>query len=216
MFDPERLLGQMLGDALGGAMRGPKRGKRKSSRGISGMAGKAQLGVGLLGIAMAAWEHYSQKSPTNVPAGGGVPPPPPPMSPTPPPPPPATASTRAMPRLDARQQDMVLLIRTMIAAANADGHIDARERDTILGHARAGGLDAETLAFLQDELARPQTLEQLIGIVRPQLAAETYAAAALAIDVDTESERLWLERLARALELSPATRADIDARLAQG
>lgn len=217
MFDPERLLGQMLGSALGGTMRGSKRGRRGA--GVLGAAGKAQIGIGLLGVAIAAWEHYRQQPATGAApahASGSTPPPPPVQTPTAmPPPPPLAAPTRAMPLLDERQQNVVLLIRTMIAAANADGHIDAAERELILQRAGDGGLDRETLDFLQGELARPQSLEQLIGIARPELAAETYAAAALVIDSANDAERLWLERLARAVELDPATRAEVDARLAR-
>ncbi len=219
MFDPERLLGQMLGGSLGDAFGGARgRNKRRSVFSTGSLGGKAQVGIGLLGIAMAAWEHYSQQnrgvaSPqaaTASPTPGGMPPPPPMSSP---PPPPSAVPTRAMPVLDEREQSVVLLIRTMIAAANADGHIDANERANILDRARDGGLDDTTLAFLEAEIAKPQTLGQVIANAKPELAAETYAAAALAITVDTETERNWLDALAAGLKLDPATRADLDARI---
>lgn len=223
MFDPERLLGQMLGGALGDAF-GGQRGRRKRSSVFSSgsLGGKAQLGLGLLGVAMAAFEHYGQHSrASTVPAGmtpapatASPPPPPPAASSMPPPPPPAAVKTRALPVLDEHQQQVVLLIRTMIAAANADGHIDAAERDTILARARDGGLNEETLAWLDAEIAKPQTLGQVIANARADLAAETYAAAALAITVDTEAERNWLDALAHGLRLDPAVRADLDARIA--
>ncbi|MBB5207294.1 tellurite resistance TerB family protein [Chiayiivirga flava] len=223
MFDPERLLGQMLGGSLGDAF-GGKRGKRKRSAFSTGsLGGKATLGVGLLGVAMAAWEHYSQNTgnrATTVPPGGApaaatpMPPPPPSGSAMPPPPPAAAPTTRAMPVLDDRQQSVVLLIRAMIAAANADGHIDATERESILGRARDSGLDADTLAFLDAELAKPQTLQQVVANGTPALAADIYAASALAITVDTEAEKQWLDMLSYGLRLDPAVRADIDARIA--
>ena len=213
MFDPERLLGQMLGGSLGDAF-GGQRGRRKRSSVFSagGFGGKAQLGLGLLGVAMAAWEHYGQRGAAVTPASAAAMPPPPPASS--PPPPPSAVKTRALPVLDEHQQQVVLLIRTMIAAANADGHIDAAERDTILARARDGGLNDETLAWLDAEIARPQTLGQVISNGRRDLAAETYAAAALAITVDTEAERNWLDALAHGLGLDPALRADLDARIA--
>lgn len=234
MFDPQRLLGQMLGNSLGGAL-GGKKGKKRKGSGFSmgslssgSLGGKATLGVGLLGVAMAAWEHYSQgQRATTVPTGGHasqpqphatqMPPPPPMHAPAPPPPPVAAATvpaTRAMPVLDDQQQSIVLLIRAMIAAANADGHIDDAERSTILDRAREGGLDAETLAFLDAELAKPQTLQQVVANGKPELAAEIYAASALAITVDTDAEKQWLDMLAYGLRLDPAVRADIDARIA--
>lgn len=220
MFDPERLLGQMLGGSLGDAFGGKRGKKRRSAFSTGNMAGKAQLGIGLLGIAMAAWEHYQQKPgtsggvaggqamPQTLGAGAAMPPPPPPGMP------PAAPATRPMPQLDARQQSVVLLIRTMIAAANADGHIDAQERESILSRARDSGVDAQTLAFLEAEIARPQTLQQIIANATPELAGDTYAAAALAITVDTDTERRWLDALALGIGLDPGTRADIDARIA--
>jgi uncharacterized membrane protein YebE (DUF533 family) len=217
MFDPERLLGQMLGGSLGEAFGGQRgRRKRNSVFPSMGVGGKAQLGLGLLGIAMAAWEHYGQSNrATTVPTGqampAATPPPPPPGAP---PAPVVPASTRKLPVLDERQQQVVLLIRTMIAAANADGHIDAAERDTILARAREGGLNDDTLSWLEAEIARPQTLGQVIANGQRELAAETYAAAALAITVDTEAERNWLDALARGIGLDPAVRADLDARIA--
>ena len=141
----------------------------------------------------------------NAPAAAAMPPPPPAA---------ASAATRRMPLLDERQQTVVLLIRTMIAAANADGHIDTQERDAILERAREGGLDANTLRFLEEEIARPQSLQQVVANTPPAIAAETYAAAALAITVDTDAERTWLDALAGGLRLDPGVRADIDARIA--
>lgn len=241
MFDPERLLGQMLGGSLGDAFGGKRGRKRRSSFTSGNLAGKAQLGLGLLGVAMAAWEHYGQKqgAPAGTPGAGSpyppaaassyapaaptshaasvTPPPPPPPAAYAPPPPPAAgaaAATRRMPLLDERQQSVVLLIRAMIAAANADGHIDGSERESILSRARDGGLDEATLRFLEEEIARPQSLQQVVANTPPAIAAETYAAAALAITVDTDAERTWLDALAGGLRLDPAVRADIDARIA--
>jgi uncharacterized membrane protein YebE (DUF533 family) len=225
MFDPERLLGQMLGGSLGDAFGGKKGKRRRSAFSTGNMAGKAQLGIGLLGIAMAAYEHYTQKNnATSGPAPGAYAPMPPvgarPATPPPPPPPPpgttsaSAVATRALPLMDERQQSIVLLIRTMVAAANADGHIDATEREQILGRARDAGLDAETLTFLEGEIAKPQSLQQVIANAKPELASDTYAAAALAITVDTDAERRWLDALALGIGLDDKVRADIDARIA--
>ena len=70
MFNPEALLGQLMGDALSGQLGGRKRKKHRSSGlgsllggssgGMSG-ATKAKLGLGLLGIAVAAYQHYQQQ-----------------------------------------------------------------------------------------------------------------------------------------------------------
>ncbi len=206
MFDVERLLGQMLS---GGVSRKKKR--SKSSFGIPGVS-NAQLGVGAVGLAIAAWEHFKNKQPAAAPAPygsplpapqtyGGPPPPPPPMSAPPMAmPPPSVAPT------NARQSDAAHLIRAMIAAANADGLIDAEERAAILERAMEAGLDAATQQFLMGELKAPATLEAIVAATRPELRFETYAAALIAISVDTDAERAYLDRLAAGLGLNAEDR----------
>ncbi len=60
------------------------------------------------------------------------------------------------------------------------------------------------------------TLQQVIANAKPELAGDTYAAAAMAISVDTDEERRWLDALALGIGLAPALRAEIDARLGIG
>ena len=209
MFDPERLLGQMIGGALGGAF-GGRGGRRNSAFRTGDLAGKAQLGIGLLGIAMAAWEHYQQpRAPAATPgaAGSATPPPAPASGPLRPPPPPAANPDRT--------RDMALLVQAMVAAAAADGAIDAQERERILARATASGLDSDSQAFLERELAAPRSLEQVVAAARPALAPDIYAASLIAISADTEAERAYLDRLAQGLSLATETRAAIHQQLGQ-
>lgn len=221
MFNPERLLGQVLGDALGGQLGG---GKRKRSRGglgglLGGMSGgsKATLGLGLLGVAVAAYQHYSSQSggfAAGAHGGMGSPavPPPPPTGGATPPPPPAPAAAAS----PARTQEAMHLLRTMITAAHADGLIDEAERTGILDRARAAGLDPEELQALDAEIRAPFTLEQLVVRTPPAQRDEVYAAALLAITADTAQERDFLDRLAAGLGLGAGERAGIHTRLGLG
>ena len=214
MFDPQRLLGQLLGDALGGDF-----GHRKKKRGGGMSFGtKAQLGIGALGIAMAAYEHYTsqrQQGGAAQPMPSAPPPTPMPSAPiaaamgmpsAPPPPPPSAFDPSRLPQ---DQADAVLLVRAMIAAAAADGVIDAGERQRILQRAATAGVDAETFAFLEAELAVPKNANDIGAMTRPGLTREAYAAAALAIDLDTESERRFLQTLGNALGLGDDDRIAI-------
>ena len=225
MFNPEQLLGQLMGDAMSGRLGGGKR-KHKRSGGLGGLLGggsggssglgglmggmsggtKAKLGLGLLGIAVAAYQHYQKPAAPQAVMGSAMPPPLP-ASAMPPPPPQATAPS------PARVEHAMHLLRAMITAAHADGLIDADEREAILGRARDAGLDAESLAALDAEIRAPLTLEQLAVRTPASLRAEVYAAALIAITADTEHERAFLERLAGRLELDGAARADIHAQL---
>ncbi|GAB2495514.1 tellurite resistance TerB family protein [Arenimonas alkanexedens] len=217
MFNPEQLLGQLMGDAMSGQLGGRKRKRQKS--GLGGLLGggsgistatKAKVGLGLLGVAFAAYQHYSQANGGNAvpqPMAGAVPPPAPGGHAMPPPPPPAAAPS------PARVEEAMHLLRAMITAAHADGLIDATEREAILGRARQSGMDAESLQALDAEIRAPLTLEQLTVRTPASQRAEVYAAALIAITADTEEERAFLDRLASQLSLDAATRTDIHAQL---
>lgn len=218
MFDVQKLLGQMVS----GGVKHKK--QRSGGFGIPGVS-NAQLGIGAIGLAIAAWEHFKTKPAASAPAYGGAPTPPP-MTPPPPPmampapsipaPPPPAMPVPAGSQEDARVADAAHLIRSMIAAANADGQIDAEERAGILERALEAGLDAGTQQFLMGELRAPATLDQIVASTRPELRLETYAAALLAIQVDSDAERAWLDRLAAALGLSAEDRQRVQEQLQQG
>jgi len=225
MFDPERLLKQLLGGVLGGALSGDRGRKKYRSRGGIGGAlgglgsgGKAALGLGALGVAMAAWEHYKgQSSPgagPATPAAAPVPAPMSAMSPLPPPPPPPQAPSAIAAAKSQTVPEALLVIRSMIAAAAADGLIDGNEREAILGRAQDAGLDPDDLAALRGELAQPLSMPELLAQTPPDLAPQVYAAALITISVDTDAERRWMDRLASGLALDAAQRAELDAKFA--
>jgi uncharacterized membrane protein YebE (DUF533 family) len=94
------------------------------------------------------------------------------------------------------------LVRAMIAAAQADGAIDAAEREAILDRLRAAGAGADAEAMLEAELGRPVSVGQLIADARTDAQkVELYTASRLALDVDTPVERSYLQALATRLKL---------------
>uniref|UniRef100_UPI000AC62958 tellurite resistance TerB family protein n=1 Tax=Desulfosarcina cetonica TaxID=90730 RepID=UPI000AC62958 len=102
--------------------------------------------------------------------------------------------------------DAVLLIRAMIAAANADGMIDQTERDQILNHLQSVDLSAEEHGFITRELLSPADLDTLVaGVSSPTLARQVYTVSLMAIEVDTPAERDYLAALADRLGLDAAT-----------
>lgn len=106
------------------------------------------------------------------------------------------------------------LVRTMIAAAHADGKLDERERSTLFAEIGRLGLDPDEEAVLLDELGRPAPLEKIAAwAATPEQATELYTAALLAIEVDTPEERAWLARLAAQLSLPAALVGEVHARL---
>lgn len=197
MFNPEKMLGSLL---MGGLSR---------KRGLGGLlSGGAALG--LAGVAMEAAEHFMNSAkqkggaPPSPPSGGqGAPPPPPPgAGASTPPPAPAPA---AAPTPPPSVEQAVLLIRAMIAAANADGVIDTEERQRILTKLDAARLDPEERSFMEAELTRPHSAAEIAAEVQgPELARQIYLVSLLAVEVDTPQERNYLETLAGLLGLDAA------------
>lgn len=144
--------------------------------------------------------------------GGSVPPtgaPAPGPWSTPAPPPPAPQSAPS-----AEHAEALLLIRTMIAAAKADGAIDADERAGIARQLDGAGLTAAERDFVLADFGHPLTPEALAAEARdPMLAAQLYAAAFAATRAITDGERAWLDAFARALRLDRAAVGAIEKRL---
>ena len=104
------------------------------------------------------------------------------------------------------------LVRAMIAAAKADGHIDAAERANIMDKVHAVDLGAEAEAFIEHELANPVDMDELVAAARSEeQKVELYAATRLTIDPDTRAERGYLDLLAGRLGLPDALIDHIDA-----
>jgi uncharacterized membrane protein YebE (DUF533 family) len=206
MFDAEKLLGKIMGDAMSGALGTKRRKHKRKPSGFSGLLGggtKAKLGMGLMGLAIAAFDHFKQGS-ANA-AASTASPPPPPVSGVTPPPPPTTPQ--------ANNENALHLIRAMIAAADADGLIDDEERQAILNRAQEAGFDDESLQALSSEIAAPFSLKQLIARTPENLRDETYAAALIAIDADTGAEQQFMDQLATAFNLDTKARQDIHQQL---
>ena len=109
------------------------------------------------------------------------------------------------------EDDALLFLRTMVAAAAADGRIDQAERARIVKGLTEAGIDPESSHWLENEMASPADVDELAESVNdPEMAAQVYAAARIAIDPDTIQEREFLHQLADALDLDPEVRTQID------
>jgi uncharacterized membrane protein YebE (DUF533 family) len=98
-----------------------------------------------------------------------------------------------------------LILKAMIASAKSDGQVSPDEVQRIVGKAGADGMGAEEQAWLMAELAAPLDVDALVApITSQEVAAEVYAASVLAIQVDTQAERDYLQLLAQKTGLHPA------------
>jgi uncharacterized membrane protein YebE (DUF533 family) len=97
------------------------------------------------------------------------------------------------------------LVRAMIAAANADGHIDEAERKKIGDKLALSGIGPEAEQFLNAEIEKPLSIEELVKAVQTDAQKlELFTASRLTIDPDTRTERGYLDLLAGRLGLPDA------------
>lgn len=101
------------------------------------------------------------------------------------------------------------LLRAMIAAARADGEIDARERAMLDEKLQSLGADAQ--AFFLDELMKPVDPARVATeVATPQEAREVYAASAVVCGNADPEDRAYLDRLAVLLGLPPEVAREIE------
>ena len=193
MFDAQKLLGGLLGAKMGnsgGLLDGLLGG---------GQSSKLGAGLGILGVAMAAFQHFAGKAQTAQASQAVSAPPAPPSGVMPPPSPKSQDDADAM-----------LLIRAMIAAANADGTVDNEERNAIIGRMDAMGLSGEERNYIMGELYNPASLDEILSQVdSKQQGSLVYAVSLIAINPDTPEEQEYLVRLVKGLNLDRETVARI-------
>jgi uncharacterized membrane protein YebE (DUF533 family) len=220
MFDPKQLLDQVLGSAAAGNVRSAGRdvvGRLDATKGSKAFAGGAvaggllgmllgggrRHGGGLLGyggaaalgaLALQAYQNYQIKQGATLPPGDFAP----------------AAMPHASPAADGSPFELVL-VRAMVGAAKADGHIDEAEQRRLFAEVERLGLDAEAKAYIFDLLREEIDLYDLAtAATTAEQRAEIYLAARLAIDVDEPAERAYLDALAARLGLPAELRATLD------
>lgn len=159
-----------------------------------GNAAKLGAVAAVGGLAYKAWQSYQEKQAGNA------------QAPTP-----REDAFIPAPGNEAATEDLgKSLVRAMIAAAKADGRIDAEEKDAIFERLKSMPLSAEEKAWVFDELSTPLDINTVVSRAdTPEHAAEIYAASLVAITADTPAEQAYLEALASKLRLDPALVTEI-------
>ena len=215
MFDAKKLLDQFLGSQVPGAG-GTVRDRAgqvtqlakdnplasiaiagvllgtDSGRKVAGSALKIGSLAAIAGLGYQAYKNYRDGQNPAETAGGGTPeillPPP--------------SDSGFHP--EAVSTDFALiLVRAMIAASRADGHIDDAERARIMDKLRVSGLGEDAAQFLEGELANPVDLDAIIAAATTEeQRVELYTASRLAIEPESRAERGYLDLLAGRLGLA--------------
>jgi uncharacterized membrane protein YebE (DUF533 family) len=221
MFDAQRLLGTLVSTGMGGLLGGgqsssgsPFGGQsdvqvsgssftQAASGGIGRAASLAMLGT----LAYKAYQSYQgsqQQAPQQVPRAGQ---------------PSAGSIVQGMMPSGAMQDrgadddapqiaesDAQTLIRAMIAAANADGHVDADEEARIYKMLEKTGASDEDQRFIAAEMRAPASIDTLAREARdPEMGSHIYAVSLLAIDAHNATNQAYLRYLANRVGLDNAT-----------
>jgi len=117
---------------------------------------------------------------------------------------------------ETAEQRGLLIIQTMVAAANADGKVDDDEQRSIKHQLLEMHLPGELAMQLENIIDSPLSAQELAQLVADKAtAAEVYIAARLLVDNDSSpSEKLFLEDLVSALGIDDEFKASLDSQVA--
>lgn len=122
----------------------------------------------------------------------------------------ASVDAKTTTLLPAPEQKPVLasdvLLKAMVAAAKADGHIDEQELSTIRAKMAELHIDQDVNDMLMNELVQPLGAKEVAALAKgdKQAALELYLVSALLLDKNQEAERVYLSDLQAALALPDA------------
>ncbi|HHF3043139.1 tellurite resistance TerB family protein [Vibrio diabolicus] len=98
----------------------------------------------------------------------------------------------------------VLILKAMIGAAKADGHVDEEEMARIEQALADMGADEYVRQLVQQELNKPLDPAEIANqATSPQQASEIYLASLIVADEQNFMEKAYLQELAKQLQLSP-------------
>lgn len=190
-------LGAMLKGAGGGAALAMLLGNKR----VRKVGGKVAVYGGLAALGVLAYKAYGNWQAQQAQQGGAQP-----------------LEPQTLDRLPAPQaeQHSRAILKALVAAAKADGHVDARERQLIEEELGKLAQDAELQGWLHTELNKPlDPADVARAATTPEMAAEMYLASVLMVDEEHFMERAYLEELARQLQLVPALKAELEAQVRQ-
>ena len=183
----ETLAGLKTGAAAAGVLAlllGTQAGRR-----VTGTAVKVGSLAALGGLAYQMYQQWGAGNTANAPTSG-------------------TAEAAQLPAPTAPKASTELLLKAMIAAAKADGHVDSSELEKIRQHLTTLLGDNNVNDMILEELVRPLDAKAIAALTNGDIAiaTEVYLVSAAVIDVANEAEQVYLEDLRQALQLPEAVK----------
>ncbi|MBY8173662.1 tellurite resistance TerB family protein [Vibrio fluvialis] len=170
--------------ALGGGLLGILMGSKKSKK-----LGKSALKIGgaaaLGALAYKVYNDWQAKQPASAP--------------------PSVTFDEHNPRHE------LLILKAMIAAAKADGHVDEQEIAHINQAVNELGADASVQTLIEQELKKPLDPTEIALLAQtPAQASELYLASLLIVDEQNFMEKAYLRELGKQMRLDDALIADLN------
>lgn len=232
MFDPKKLLNDLLNAPVPGDGQGTVREKASqvgqlakdnplatgalaavllgtgAGRSITGSALKIGGVAAVAGLAYKAYQNYQNgQSPEAAPAPAGE-------QAVLAPPDDSEFAPQSAPQ--GADEFTLSLVKAMIAAARADGHIDDEERARIADKLAMGGYDEDARSFIRAELSKPVDMDTIVASAKTEAQrVELFTASRLAIEPQTRAERGYLDMLAGRLSLPDPLVDHIEATIKQ-
>ncbi|MBV6287197.1 tellurite resistance TerB family protein [Pseudomonas aegrilactucae] len=191
-------LGSLLSGAGGGALAAGAMGLLLGNKKTRGLGGKALTYGGLAALGVLAYKAYG-----NWQAQQGSAP---------------QREPQTLDRLPAAQaeQHSQAILKALVAAAKADGHVDEREKALIEGEFVKLDNDRELQQWLHAELHKPlDPADVARAASTPEMAAEMYIASVMLVDEEHFMERAYLDELAKQLRLDPALKLELEKQVRQ-
>lgn len=188
------LLGSIGGGALGGGAISMLMGSKKARK----MGGKVITYGGVAALGLVAYKAYNNWQNQNQVQSGMARP---------------DGELRTVDRVPPAEieEHSQAILRALIGAAKADGHVDDRERELIEGEIDKMTPDTQLKQWFDQELRKPlDPADVARAASTPEMAAEMYLASILMVDDQNYMERAYLDELARQLKLEPALKSELE------
>ncbi|VVM98452.1 hypothetical protein PS682_03244 [Pseudomonas fluorescens] len=191
-------LGGLLGGAGGGALAAGAMGLLMGNKKARKFGGKALTYGGLAALGVIAYKAYGNWQAQQASAPQGEP-----------------QTIDRLPPAQVEQHSQGIL-KALVAAAKADGHVDERERALIEGEFIKLDNDRELQSWLHAELNKPLDPADVARAAgTPEMAAEMYIASVMLVDEENFMEKAYLDELARQLKLEPGLKLELEKQVRQ-
>ena len=191
-------LGSLLSGAGGGALAAGAMGLLLGNKKVRKVGGKVAIYGGLAALGVIAYKAFG-----NWQAQQGTAP---------------QTAPQTLDRLPPAQveQHSQAILKALVAAAKADGHIDERERALIEGEFVKLDNDQQLQQWLHAELNKPlDPADVARAASTPEMAAEMYIASVMLVDEESFMEKSYLDELARQLKLEPGLKVELEKQVRQ-